>query len=34
MIDAVVQFCTDKPDLEQTVTWGEDKIRAIYAKYA
>ncbi len=34
MIDAVAQFCTDKMDLETTVKWGEDKIRAIYAKFA
>ena len=34
LIDAVAQFCTDKLDLEQTVKWGEDKIKAIYAKYA
>jgi multiple sugar transport system substrate-binding protein len=33
MIDAAAQFCSDKLDLEQTVKWGEDKIRAIYAKF-
>ena len=34
MIDAVAQFCTDKMDLETTIKWGEDRIRAIYAKFA
>jgi multiple sugar transport system substrate-binding protein len=34
MVDALAQFCTDKMDLEQTVKWGEDKIKAIYAKFA
>ena len=34
LIDAVAQFCTDKMDLEQTVKWGEDKLKAIYAKFA
>ena len=34
MIDAVAQFCTDKMDLETTIKWGEDKIKAIYAKFA
>ena len=34
MVDALAQFCTDKMDLEQTVKWGEDKIKAIYAKSA
>ena len=33
MIDAVAQFCSDKMDLEQTVKWAEDKIKAIYAKF-
>ena len=33
LIDAVALFCTDKMDLEQTVKWGEDKIKAIYAKF-
>jgi multiple sugar transport system substrate-binding protein len=33
MIDAVAQFCTDKMDLEQTVKWGEDKLKAIYSKF-
>jgi multiple sugar transport system substrate-binding protein len=32
MIDAAAQFCSDKMDLEQTVKWGEDKIKAIFAK--
>jgi len=34
MVDAVAQFSTDKMDLEQTVKWGNDKIKAIYAKFA
>jgi multiple sugar transport system substrate-binding protein len=34
MVDALAQFCTDKMDLEQTVKWGDDKIKAIYAKSA
>lgn len=33
MIDAVAQFCADKLDLEATIKWGEDKLRAIYAKF-
>jgi hypothetical protein len=33
MVDALAQFATDKMDLEQTVKWAEDKIKAIYAKY-
>jgi multiple sugar transport system substrate-binding protein len=33
MVDALAQFCTDKMDLEATVKWGEDKIKAIYAKF-
>jgi multiple sugar transport system substrate-binding protein len=33
MIDAVAQFCADKMDLEQTVKWGEDKMKAIYSKF-
>jgi multiple sugar transport system substrate-binding protein len=33
MIDAVAQFCSDKMDLEQTVKWGEDKLKAVYAKF-
>ncbi len=33
MIDAVAQFCADKMDLEATVKWGEDKLRAIYSKF-
>ena len=32
LIDAAAQFCTDKMDLEQTIKWGEDKLKAIYAK--
>jgi hypothetical protein len=34
MVDALAQFCTDKMDLEQTVKWAEDRIKAIYAKSA
>jgi multiple sugar transport system substrate-binding protein len=34
MVDALAQFCADKMDLEQTVKWGEEKIKAIYAKFA
>ena len=34
MVDALAQFATDKMDLEQTVKWGEEKIKAIYAKFA
>ena len=34
MIDAVAQFCSDKMDLEQTVKWGEEKLKAVYAKFA
>ncbi len=33
LIDAAAQFCTDKMDLEQTIKWGEDKLKAIYAKF-
>jgi multiple sugar transport system substrate-binding protein len=33
MVDALAQFATDKMDLEQTVKWAEDKIKAVYAKY-
>ena len=33
MVDALAQYCTDKMDLEQTVKWGEDKLKAIYAKF-
>lgn len=33
MVDALAQFCTDKMDLEQTVKWADDKIKAIYAKF-
>jgi len=33
LIDAVAQFCTDKMDLEQTIKWGEDKLKAIYSKF-
>jgi multiple sugar transport system substrate-binding protein len=34
MVDALAQFCTDKLDLEQTVKWGEEKIKGIYSKFA
>jgi multiple sugar transport system substrate-binding protein len=34
LIDAAAQFCSDKMDLEQTVKWGEEKLKAIYAKFA
>ena len=34
MIDAAAQFCSDKMDLETTVKWGDDKLKAIYAKFA
>ena len=34
LIDAVAQFCTDKMDLETTMKWAEDKLKAIYAKFA
>jgi len=34
MVDAIAQFATDKMDLEQTIKWGEEKIKAIYAKFA
>src|SRR6267142_342216 len=33
MVDALAQFATDKMDLEQTVKWAEEKIKAIYAKF-
>ena len=33
LIDAAAQFCTDKMDLEQTIKWGEDKLKAIYSKF-
>jgi len=33
MVDALAQFCTDKLDLEQAVKWGEEKIKAIHAKF-
>jgi multiple sugar transport system substrate-binding protein len=33
MVNALAQFATDKLDLEQAVKWGEDKIKAIYAKF-
>jgi len=33
MIDACAQFCSDKMDLEQTMKWAEDKLKAIYAKF-
>ena len=31
---AVAQHCTDKLDLEQTVKWADDKLKAIYSKFA
>jgi multiple sugar transport system substrate-binding protein len=34
MVDALAQFCTDKLDLEAAVKWGEEKMKAIYAKFA
>ena len=34
LIDAVAQHCTDKLDLEQTVKWADDKLKAIYSKFA
>jgi multiple sugar transport system substrate-binding protein len=34
MVDALAQFCVDKLDLEGAVKWGEDKIKAVYAKFA
>ncbi len=34
MVDATAQYCTDKLDLEATIKWGEEKIKAIYAKFA
>jgi multiple sugar transport system substrate-binding protein len=34
LIDAVAQYCTDRMDLAQTIKWGEDKIKGIYAKFA
>ena len=33
MIDAVAQFCSDKMDLETTMKWGDEKLKAIYAKF-
>jgi multiple sugar transport system substrate-binding protein len=33
LIDAAAQFCADKMDLEQTIKWGEDKLKSIYAKF-
>jgi multiple sugar transport system substrate-binding protein len=33
LIDAAAQFCTDKMDVEQTIKWGEDKLKAIYSKF-
>jgi hypothetical protein len=33
MVDALAQFATDKMDLEQTVKWVEERIKAIYAKF-
>jgi len=34
LIDAVAQHCTDKLDLEATIKWAEDKLKAIYSKFA
>jgi multiple sugar transport system substrate-binding protein len=34
MVDALAQFCVDKLDLEGAVKWGEEKIKAIHAKFA
>ncbi len=34
MVDAIAQFATDKMDLEQTIKWGNEKIKGIYAKFA
>jgi len=34
MVDALAQFCTDKLDLESAIKWGEEKIKAVYAKFA
>src|SRR5262249_34649753 len=33
MVDALAQFATDKMDLEQTVKWAEEKIKAICATF-
>jgi multiple sugar transport system substrate-binding protein len=33
LIDAAAQFCSDKLDLEQTVKWTDDKLKAIYSKF-
>ena len=33
IVDALAQFATDKMDLEQTIKWAEEKIKAIYAKF-
>jgi hypothetical protein len=33
-VDALAQFCVDRLDLEGAVKWGEDKIKAVYAKFA
>ena len=34
MVDALAQHCTDKLDLEATVKWAEEKIKAVYARFA
>ena len=34
MVDALAQYCTDKLDLEAAVKWAEEKIKAVYAKFA
>jgi multiple sugar transport system substrate-binding protein len=34
MVDALAQYCTDKLDLEATVKWADEKIKAVYAKFA
>jgi multiple sugar transport system substrate-binding protein len=33
MVDAAAQHCADKLDLEASVKWAEDKIKAVYAKF-
>ncbi len=34
LVDALAQFCADRMDLEQTIKWGEARIKSIYAKFA
>jgi len=34
LVDALAQYCVDKLDLEAAVKWGEEKIKAIHAKFA